>query len=50
MEGKSRTYVEGSYYSPALEQPAMTVSTPIKGKDGNTVAVLAGRLDSRRAF
>ncbi len=45
IEGKSRTYVEGSYYSPALEQPAMTVSTPVKGMDGNTVAVLAGRLD-----
>jgi PAS domain S-box-containing protein len=44
IEGKNRTYVEGSYYSPALEQPAMTVSTPIKGKDGYTVAVLAGRL------
>ncbi len=44
MEGKSRTYVEGSYYSPSMEQPAMTVSTPVKGKDGNTVAVLAGRL------
>jgi PAS domain S-box-containing protein len=45
VEGKNRTYVEGSYYSPTLEQPAMTVSTPIKDKDGNTVAVLAGRLN-----
>jgi len=45
IEGEKRTYVEGSYYSPALEQPTMTVSTPIKDKNGNTVAVLAGRLD-----
>ena len=45
IEGKSRTYLEGSYYSPALERPAMTVSTPVKNEDGNTVAVLAGRLD-----
>ncbi|MDQ1330838.1 MAG: Histidine kinase, partial [Thermodesulfobacteriota bacterium] len=44
MEGRNRTYVEVSYYSPAVEQPVMTVSTPIRGKDGNTVAVLAGRL------
>ncbi|MFO7665612.1 MAG: ATP-binding protein [Desulfobacterales bacterium] len=45
IEGKKQTYVEGSYYSPALEQASMIVSTPIKGKDGNTVAVLAGRLN-----
>ena len=44
-EGKIRTYVEGSYYSPALEQPAMTVSTPVKTMDGSLVAVLAGRLN-----
>jgi PAS domain S-box-containing protein len=45
MEGKSRTYLEGSYYSPALERPAMTVSTPVKDTDGHLVVVLAGRLD-----
>lgn len=47
IEGKNRTYVEGSYFSPALEQPTMTVSTPVNDKDGNTVAVLAGRFDLR---
>jgi PAS domain S-box-containing protein len=45
MEGKSRTYIEGSYFSPALEQPVMTVSTPLKAMEGRLVAVLAGRLD-----
>lgn len=45
IEGKKRTYVEGSYYSPTLEQPTMTISTPVKDQNGNTVAVLAGRLD-----
>lgn len=45
IEGKSRTYVEGSYYSSSLEQPAMTISMPIKDNDGNTYAVLAGRLN-----
>jgi PAS domain S-box-containing protein len=45
IEGKTRTYVESSYYSPSLEQPAMTVSTPVKDAKGNTVAVLAGRLN-----
>jgi PAS domain S-box-containing protein len=45
LEGKSRTYVQGVYYSPDLEQPAMTISTPITDKQGSLVGVLAGRLD-----
>ena len=45
IEGKNRTYVQGIYYSPVLEQPAMTVSTPIKDKQGNFLGVLGGRLD-----
>jgi signal transduction histidine kinase len=45
IEGKSRTYVQGIYYSPAVEQPAMTVGTPIKDKQGNLLGVLAGHLD-----
>ncbi|RPJ15478.1 MAG: HAMP domain-containing protein, partial [Desulfobacteraceae bacterium] len=45
IDGQSRTYVEGSFYSPTLEQPSMIVSTPIKDIKGHTVAVLAGRLD-----
>lgn len=45
IEGQNRTYVEGSFYSPTLEQPSMIVSTPIKDKSGYTVAVLAGRVN-----
>jgi signal transduction histidine kinase len=45
IEGKSRTYIQGIYYSPALEQSAMTMSTPIKDKQGNLMGVLGGRLD-----
>jgi|WetSurMetagenome_2_1015567.scaffolds.fasta_scaffold21247_2 PAS domain S-box-containing protein len=45
LEGRSRTYVQGAYYSPALEQPAMTISTPVMDKEGSLVGVLAGRLD-----
>jgi len=44
IEGKSRTYVQGVYYSPTLEQAAMTVGTPIKDRQGNLLGVLAGRL------
>jgi len=44
-EGKSRTYIQGIYYSSVLEQPAMTISTPIKDKQGNLMGVMAGHLD-----
>jgi signal transduction histidine kinase len=45
IEGKSHTYIQGIYYSSVLEQSAMTISTPIKDKQGNFMGVLAGRLD-----
>jgi signal transduction histidine kinase len=45
IEGKSHTFVQRIYYSPALEQAAMTLSTPIRDKQGNLIGVLAGRLD-----
>jgi signal transduction histidine kinase len=45
IEGKAHTYVQGIYYSPSLEQPAMTISTPVKDRQGNLMGVLAGRLD-----
>jgi len=47
IEGKSRTYIQGIYYSPVMEQPAMTISTSIKDKQGNLMGVLGGRLDLR---
>ncbi|MBM4331865.1 MAG: HAMP domain-containing protein [Deltaproteobacteria bacterium] len=45
IEGKSRTHIQGIYYSPSLEKPAMTISTPIKDKQGNLMGVVGGRLD-----
>jgi len=43
--GKSHTYIQGVYYSTVLEEPAMTIGTPIKDKRGNLLGVLAGRLN-----
>jgi PAS domain S-box-containing protein len=45
IEGKNKTYLEGVYYSVSLEQPAMTIGTPVRDIDGSLVGVLAGRLD-----
>lgn len=45
LQGKTGTYVYGVYFSSYLEQPAMTIGTPVLNEDGNLVAVLAGRLD-----
>ena len=45
IEGKTRNYLQGVYYSKSLEQPAMTISTPIRDGQGRLIAVLAGRLD-----
>jgi PAS domain S-box-containing protein len=45
VEGKSRTYVQNVYYSLTLGEAAMTIGTPIKDREGNLLAVLAGHLD-----
>jgi signal transduction histidine kinase len=45
VQGKNRTFIQNVYYSMALEQPTMTVGTPIRDKQGNLVAVLAGRVN-----
>jgi len=45
VEGKSRTYVQNVYYSLTLEEAVMTIGVPIKDKDGNLIAVLAGHVD-----
>jgi signal transduction histidine kinase/HAMP domain-containing protein len=44
-EGKSRTCVQNVYYSLAMGQAAITIGTPIVDKEGNLIAVLAGRVD-----
>jgi signal transduction histidine kinase/HAMP domain-containing protein len=45
LEGKSCTYVQNVYYSLNREEAAMAIGTPVKDKDGNLVAVLAGHVD-----
>jgi signal transduction histidine kinase len=45
INGKDRTFTQNVYYSMAIQQPAMTAATPIKDRQGNLIAVLAGRLN-----
>jgi PAS domain S-box-containing protein len=45
VEGKSRTYVQNVYYSLTLGEVAMTIGTPIRDREGNLLAVLAGHVD-----
>jgi PAS domain S-box-containing protein len=45
IEGKKGTYIENVYPSPITLQPTLTISTPIRERDGRTVAVLAANLD-----
>ena len=45
IHGKEDTYVQNVYFSMSIQQTAMTISTPLKDKSGETIAVLAGRLD-----
>jgi len=46
-EGKTHTYTQGVFYSLPLQQITMFVSTPIRDRGKNLIAVLAGRLDMR---
>lgn len=45
IQGKIQTNIYGVYYPLDLEQPAMTIATPIRDNQGNLVAVMAGHLD-----
>lgn len=45
IRGREGTFLQGVHYSVSLQQPAMTVSTPIRDEQGKLLAVLAGRLD-----
>lgn len=47
VEGKTHIYVGDVIYSLSLEQPVMHISTPIKDKGGDLIAVLAGHVDWR---
>lgn len=45
INGKNNTFIQTVYYSISIQQPAMTVSTPVKDRQGSSIAVLAGRLN-----
>lgn len=45
INGKKGTFIQNVYYSMSIQQPSMVVSTPLKDKNGETIAVLAGRID-----
>jgi signal transduction histidine kinase len=45
IQGKTGTFIQNVYYAISIQQPAMTISTPLTTPGGETVAVLAGRLD-----
>ena len=45
LEGRSRTYVQNTYYSLTLGEAAMAIGTPIRDREGNLIAVLAGHVD-----
>lgn len=47
LEGKTHTYTQGVYYSLPLQQTTMVVSTPVRDRKRDLVAVMAGRLDLR---
>ncbi len=43
-EGKNKTFIKNIYYSLALGQPALTISTPLNSKEGSLESVLIGRI------
>jgi len=45
IHGREGLYLQSAYYSPELQDLAMTVSAPVKTADGRLLGVLAGRLN-----
>ncbi len=45
VEGARATFVQNATYSQSLEQAVMIMATPMRDRQGNLVAVLAGRID-----
>ena len=44
IQGKKETFVQNFYYDVSLKKPAITISIPIKDKDGNVVGVIVARV------
>lgn len=47
IEGKKETFVQDFYYSISLQEPAITISTPIKDSKGDVIGILAGRVNPK---
>ena len=45
LEGRKALYTSPIYYSPELGTPTMVIAAPVFAKDGELLAVLAGRLN-----
>jgi signal transduction histidine kinase len=44
-QGKSTTFVQSFYYDLTLQQPAITITTPVKDENNTTVQVFAGKVN-----
>jgi signal transduction histidine kinase len=47
LEGQKSTYIQNVFYSMALLQPGMVISTPVSDTGGHLVAILAARLNMK---
>ncbi|MFW6120391.1 MAG: ATP-binding protein [Petrotogales bacterium] len=45
IDGKNNITIQSFYYDLSLQQPAVTLASPIKENNGTTIGVLAGRVD-----
>jgi signal transduction histidine kinase len=45
IEGKEKTTIKAFYYALALKNPGITIATPLKDNNGNTIMVIAARID-----
>lgn len=45
IEGKKRTYIQSFYYDLTQQEPTITISTPVKNEDQETIGVLVAIID-----
>ncbi len=45
QRGRVQPWIQSPHYPLSMDDPSITVSTPVSGEDGNVLAVLAGHLD-----
>jgi len=44
-QGQSDTFLQSFYYDLSLQQPAITIATPVKNENNETIQVFAGRMN-----